>query len=135
MIFKSPPRGRGKSPAYRLVLTLTNTNVQVLHLAQKFYGGRVQGPFIRGSRWRPSFRWELEGENCIPFLNDIAPYVQTKCDHIQIAFQFLEQVRNCRTASLGKGRGSRPMSDTEIQERESLYLQMKRLNQRGTSDQ
>jgi hypothetical protein len=134
MIFKSPPRGQGKSPAYRLVLTMTNTNVQVLRLAQKFYGGRIEGPFTRGNRWRPSFRWELDGENCVPFLSDIAPYIQTKHGQIQIAFKFLAQIRNCSTASRGKGYGSNPLSDSEIQARESLYLQMKHLNQRGTSN-
>lgn len=117
---------------YRLVLTMTNTNAEVLRLAQKFYGGHMQGPIVRGERWQPSFRWALDGESGIPFLNDITPYIQTKREQIQIAFKFLEQIRNCRTTSLGKGHGSSPMSDNEIKERESLYLQMKHLNQRGT---
>lgn len=131
MISKSSPRGRYKSPLYRLVVSMTNTNLEVLQFAQKHYGGHIGGPYVRGERWRPSYRWELDDNDTLDFLRDIGPYTQIKGEHIEVALEFRDRVLNSRTESLGKAHGSRPMSEGEAEAREASYQRMKDLNYRG----
>ncbi|MBI4789606.1 MAG: hypothetical protein HY782_21460 [Chloroflexi bacterium] len=131
MIFKSPPRGHGKSAVYRLMVGMTSTNLAVLEFARKHYGGLIGGPYVRGERWRPSYRWQMYDNDSITFLQEIEPYIQAKRDQIRLAFEFRERILNCRTQSLGKGYGSQQMTDDEMVARDALYQRMKLLNQRG----
>jgi hypothetical protein len=130
-ISKAPPRGRYKSPIYRLMVQISNTNLEVLRIAQNQYGGCVGGPFLRGLRWRPYYRWKLDDENSMNFLRDIEPYTQIKHGHIQTALEFREQVLTSHTESLGKGYGSKPMSNDEVDVREALYQRMRHLSESG----
>jgi len=131
MIFKSSPRGRYKSPIYRLVVSVTNTNRELLEFAQKHLGGNVRGPYVRGAKWSPSYRWEMDDDEAIEFLKNIELYTQAKLEHIKVAIEFREQISQSRTGSLGRGHGSKPMSNVEVEAREACYQRMKRLNQRG----
>lgn len=131
MIHKAPPRGRGKSPSYRLILSIPNTNRPVLEFVKDNFGGRVRGPFIRALKWRPSYRWEIEGQGAVSFLKIIRPYIKTKNPQSDLAVKFFEHCSKNTVRSLGKGHGSEPITESEIQVREEMYLEMKRLNKRG----
>ncbi len=131
MIFKTSPRGRAKSPGYRLVVSVTSTNLPVLQFFQRYYSGRIGGPYSRGSKWNSSYRWEQDDEDALAFLTAINPFVQIKQEQIQLAFEFRARIRSAHTESLGKGLGSRPMTDSEIAKRDAIYQRMRKLNRRG----
>jgi hypothetical protein len=85
----------------------------------------------RALQWRPSYRWEIEGQGAVSFLKIVRPYIKTKNPQSDLGIKFFEQCAKNTVRSLGKGHGSQPISESEIRAREEMYLEMRSLNKRG----
>jgi hypothetical protein len=87
--------GEGSIGIYpkKYVVSMTNTDIRPLRLAQERWGGAINSQ--GGTLWeqRPQiFRWQIYGHNAADFLRAIRPLVVTKADQIDVYLDALQYV-------------------------------------------
>ena len=118
----------GKRVTYSLLVTIANSDVELLSYIQHRFDGRIDGSSnheLRG-RERPSYRWCIHGEKAAQFLETICPYLVLKYSHALIAIELQEQIRGRQ----GRKRGIR-LTEDEVFTMEALKQELSRLNRRG----
>lgn len=118
---------RGKSLRYDARLQLTNTNLHFLESVQAQYGGHIKVA-NRGINTSPKWKigyhlcWGTKSSESV--IRQILPYLIIKKARAELALQ----LRSTMGHYVGQG-GKLPQET--IEKRESIFLEMKRLNLRG----
>jgi hypothetical protein len=107
---------------YRLRVRIPNTNAQVVQWFKDNFGGSIADQKKSGNR-KPQTIWSTSGNNALQFIKMISPYLLVKQPAAKVAIQYQENIQL-----------QSRMSDSERNRRESLYLEMKQLNRRGSDD-
>lgn len=108
----------GKTSGLRCILT--NTDLEVLLLAQKRYGGALNGKSKGKDNWKQSYHLRLRSVESKPFLEDILPYLIIKKERVVMALEYIEKF---------SGRGNR-----NPESREPYINRMKEFNKRGVEN-
>jgi hypothetical protein len=126
------------SPAYRVFLTVSNTNRAPLEFFQSVYGGGIYHVHERrkdkgGKNWADAFDWYCPVYSLRVLIADVGPYLRVKHKQAELILEFLLTkkafARGERQA--GKRGGSAALLPAEIEHREGLRLKIQALNSKG----
>ena len=122
-----------RSPSYRISITVSNTDKRIVDLFFDYYKGTVyQRPDGRKDKnWADSYTWYCKHSVSVKFLTDIMPYLLIKKEQAKKLILFQTNQTKYVRKSLGVGRGSAPLSQKEIDDKEKQYLYVKSLNKKG----
>jgi hypothetical protein len=110
---------------YSLNVCVANTNLQVLQRLQKTYGGTIcKRKDYRHLNRKDGYRWRVTSWDAVAFLKELLPFLIVKRQQAELALQFQQTVRHT-------GNRWRLAPLPERLHRETLYEEMKKLNQRG----
>ena len=124
------------SPSYRSSVTVSNTNPILI----QFFKDNFEGVFYKHSdervdknnkNWATAYTWYCSCSNVVPFLESILPYLLLKKSQAIEIIKFQNTKSSYPRKSLGQGKGSSPLSELEITEKESIYLKVKSMNSKG----
>ena len=124
------------SPAYRAYVPIANTNLEVLEVYLRYYGGKVYRRHDKrrdamGRKWTDAFTWYCPISSTKQLLLDLRPYLRIKSKQAEIVLEFMDNKKAfARGKRRGKG-GSSPLTQEETQFRERLRRQVMLLNRKG----
>lgn len=115
----------GRSSLYSPMIQLANSNQSLIHMLKREIGGsistRLSWIAIDGSQRKTSYGWKLVRPNsCLPFLNEIEPYLILKKERAVSLRDFI--ITNPFV------RGSVKLSSDILIRRERSYLKMRKYN-------
>jgi len=115
--------GRGE-PYHRLMVNVTNTNVEVIQWLFERYDGCIHNPrYFANENWREAHRWTASDGTAMKFLTAISPYLIIKKEQAAIGISFQQT----------KGRGGFGTPAPDLDSREAMRKQISSLN-RGRGD-
>lgn len=124
---KAKAGGRSVSPVYSVAMTITNTNSKLISWCIENFGGNFYKNRSRSANHKEAYVWQLQNNKLYPLLKKVLPYLVIKDEQAKIVLNYLEHKLIDPATS---GRGNR-ISDGELNFRESNYLSLKKLNQKG----
>lgn len=115
---------RSLDETYRLVVTMANTNHQILDFFQDRWPGWIQPAYGKRPGRQPAWYWTLAWGKAECFLREIEPYLRTHRvrEKFRVALAFRDH--QSRSASVWNKPDYKPRQ-------RALYLEMKALNKRG----
>lgn len=117
---------RTKNPRYALMVTIVNTNENLmLWLVEKF-GGSYNGRQKEKPEHKTTYNWRFNNSKAYWLLKLVEPHLIVKKKQAQIGIDLIENWTVLR------GRGA-ITPETEVARREALYQQMKMLNRTGNT--
>lgn len=132
-------RGR-PSPAFRVHVTVANTDTRLLDPFVRCWGGRLyqiheQRRDRLGKKWADAFVWHCPETSLRTFLTAMLPHLRGKARQAELLLNFIEHKKSFpryKGSQIGSGRGgSLPLGDAEIAYRESVWKQVRILNKKG----
>lgn len=135
-ITKQIRKGR-PSPAYRVQVNVSNTDVRGLQLFIECYGGtfyEVQESRgdRRGLKWADAYVWHCCDGVLERFINDLRPYLRMKGEQADLVMEFHKNKDGfARKGKVGQRFGSAPLSAAEVEYREGLRERVRLLNHKG----
>jgi hypothetical protein len=121
-----------RDSAYSARISVDNTNKAVLQDVQHFFGGTLYEQRPRKVGWSRSYKLLWTGENVEGPLRLVAPYLRVKRNRAATLLRFIDHQK--RTGLGRAGRGSCFPLARIIAHRETLYLRMKELNRKGSTN-
>lgn len=112
---------KGKSPEYRIILRVGNTDPLMVGFCRKRLGGFI---YLSHSKKRKHkcYVWKTAGGNAIIALKKVYPFLITKRKKAKLAFEFRKTF--CKNPICGSGH---TVSKGILKRRESAYIKMKKL--------
>ena len=126
------------SPAYRVFITVSNTNRPCLEFFKTLYGGEIYNIHDRrkdkrGTNWAEAYDWYCPVSSSERLLCDLLPYLRLKQEQAKILLEFIRSKKGfARKTNAGRNTGSAPLTDEEINHREKLRVAVQLLNSKGT---
>lgn len=131
-------RVKGKPTGYRIVVRVGNTDIKMLNVLQKLWGGSICTT-RQNSGWgyRDFHCWTLISLNAFALLVAVAPHLVTKQAQAKVAIRLQRRIKGRfgheilidRTGWRPKFQGAK-VSASEWKRRHALYVRMKQLNER-----
>lgn len=126
------------SPAYRAVITITNTNRQVLVPFLEAWGGAIYSVHEkrrdkRKVKWADAWCWHCPASRSPRMLRRLLPYLRLKREQALVVIDFCEnKARTCvpRHAN-GRWGGSEHLVPAELARRAAWHKQIQLLNTKG----
>jgi hypothetical protein len=87
-----PASDRRFSPAYRVRVSIANTNEEVLQRLQERWGG-TRAPLVRKKGHKQVWRWEVGALQVESFLVQLLPYLIIKRTQAELTLQLLVEKR------------------------------------------
>lgn len=112
---------------YRLWVSMSNTDQEIIYWLEKHFGGSAIQRKVNGDRYKNQYQWALAPKNAINFLKLISPYVRIKKQQIELCIQFPTTIGWERDEK-GRNKGK---SIEILLKQEEIYQKMKLLNKRG----
>lgn len=110
--------GRGEV-YHRLMLNVTNTNIEVIHWLFDRWDGAIHNPrYFAKEEWRTAHRWTVSDGRASKFLQDVLPYLIIKKEQAELGIEF--------QATKTRGGFGSPRPDTD--DRERIRNQISKLN-------
>jgi len=110
---------------YCLKALLGNTNREVLEALQETWGGAISGVCKpKKPQHKQYWHWRLSPKNAVKFFNAILPFLIIKKAVVEKALQLQALHR--------MGGGHRKYSDEQMAARNALFLDIRRLNHKGS---
>lgn len=126
------------TPAYRVFITISNTDYAVLEFFKLHYGGSIYNVHERRKdkrniKWSDTYDWYCPISSSKRFLRDILPYLRLKRKQAELCLEFLETRKNTKQARRINGTlaGSEGLTVEELNKRESYRLAVRALNSKG----
>lgn len=116
-IFKQDTSAR-RNPVYRVGITVTNYNTELLGDIQSQFGGYInnyEGTSELNGDWKSIF-WSQYGKKARPILTEITPFLRIKRQQADLCLEFL----NLMDRQL-EHNGGRLLTDSDIEYREDLF--------------
>ena len=127
-INKLKRRDISKGYHYTLKIQATNNVREVIGRFAEAYGGHIGLKRPRaGENRKLGYTWNVTSWGAIAFLKEIFPFLIVKRQQAEIAFRFQDSMRHT-------GNRWRRAPDAEAHNREDLYQQIRKLNERGIAN-
>jgi hypothetical protein len=129
------------SPAFRVFITISNTDLRILAPFQIAWRGKIRDVHERrgdkrGVKWADAFEWYCPESQQRPFLLAILPYLRSKQRQAILALDFIDHKKSFKryhgSAAGGNRGGSAPLGQAEIAYRETVWHEIRCLNTKGT---
>ena len=126
LVMKNKPHN-GVSPIYYLRLKATSTRLEPLLRLKSLFGGSISENKFKnpGSKWKRVFNWVIHGERATLCLEKILPYLTIKVKQAKLGLELQNLKRTKRHQK------TVALTDGELKRRESIFQEMKVLNERG----
>ncbi len=122
-------REKAKTCRFILTIQVDNTNAEVLYLFKKFFGGKVGGPYKRGRKWKPIYKWVVAARRAENFLKQIQEHLIVKSKQCELALLLREK---WVPLSRGPGWNRHPEKDlNELKRRQEISDRLRIVNKRG----
>ena len=121
-ITKIPPREKGISPQYELIVFITQKDGRMMDWLVGNFGGFIYLKNKKSFRENTKnwiYEWHVNNSKAYAFLKAIYPFVTTKKNQVEIAMRFQSRL-NSSVNRLNK----RKLSENELRIRESLRLSL-----------
>lgn len=125
------------SPSYRAYITINNTKRHSLgSFLQEYHGGIYNQNEYRKTKdnveWADPYTWYCPVSSSERFLTDLLPYLRIKGEQAKTVLEFI-RTKNAfdRPKREKRKGGSSPLTEREIEYRESLRVKVHSLNKRG----
>lgn len=119
----SPPSSRTWEGCIRPMLSMGNTNMELLKVMQNAYGGNIV-KLRKEIKRKQAWMWTIrKAEDIRAACADLLPYLIAKREQTEIMLSMIHTYRN--------DRGHRPMQDEERAIRREAYHRIRTLNHRG----
>jgi hypothetical protein len=118
---------RGRDDTYRLIVTLGNTDAEMVDFFHERWGGWKQPAYGERPGRQPAWYWTVAGPRAEDFLRELAPHVRTQRVRrkVELGLEF----------RASQSRLKREQARPEYKERHrDLYAQMRALNRRGVQE-
>lgn len=121
------------SPAYRSTITVTNTDNRIIEIFPKYFNGIIYERKDKRieKKWADNLTWYCPDGKAVEFLTAIKPYLRSKHKQAEILLEFQAIKSNYKAKTFGQGLGSKPLTQDEIEIRESFHKQIRLLNSKG----
>lgn len=110
---------KGANRAFGLLLQVTNTNESVMQWLHTTFGGSTYRTGPTRPRCAAQWKWHVCGETAEAVIKAVHPYLKIKKPEAIIALKFMISKRQ-------SSQGRKPLPDSLIAERESLYQELKK---------
>lgn len=117
---------RNRDDTYRLLVTISNTDEQLLDFFLERWGGSRQPAYGERPRRKPAWYWSITGGRAETFLLEVEPHLQT--DRVRRKFEIAKRFRAHQAPA---GGGNRTPGYKAYQRQ--LYEEMRVLNRRGVA--
>jgi len=128
------------SPAYRVSITIANSDRRVLDFFLVNYGGAIYHVHERrrdkhSVKWADAFDWHCPISSSEQFLLDILPYLRIKYQQATYCLEFLRTRVNTKQSRRANGTfaGSEGLTAAELEKREFFHTVVRQLNSKGPS--
>lgn len=116
-------------PCGSICMTKSNGQEAIIRKIYKMYGGTLMDnihPPSKNMNGKPIIMWRIASQKAAIFAKSLLPYLQVKRRQAEIVIRYAELQAKNRTM------GSRwYLNQDDIRERESLVIEIKKLNKRG----
>lgn len=113
---------RGRENNYRLRLSISNTDLNLMNWLTTNFGRSCLKEKKRIGNYKQYYQWEIKSNTrSASLLKQLLPYLIIKRERAEVAIEF---------AKMMKGTGNR-YTEQEKQQRKELYEKMKQLNKKG----
>lgn len=112
-------------PRYELMVQVSCTNPAPLELLHERWGGSFKYFDPKNPRYKRAYRWVLGAMQAAAFLEDVLPFLLIKYDAAVVGLKLNKSMRGSKFCT------HRPATVEELEYRDSLYWQVRKLNQRG----
>jgi hypothetical protein len=114
------------TPSYIGMLSVGNTNEEVLDLYVKTFGGKITQTKQWSQRHKPYFQWWIYSSGMVKALEAMLPYLIIKREAAQLVIALQKTIWGQMRRGGRGGRGKK-VSPGELEIREKLYQQFKSL--------
>ena len=114
---KPNPKWRQKSPVYSMVVSIANTNLEILCWLRGLFGGSVFTTNKRTEHWQKGHEWRIVSNQAIPFLEAIQPYTKIKKEQIELAL-FFQRIKGHKSG------GRKPLSESSLDLYEAIKIEL-----------
>lgn len=101
----------------------TNGGEKAIQFLRDNFGGSISNYQQTGQRNATSL-WAIVSTGALEFAEKLLPYLTIKKERAEILIDYYKNIE--------KGKGGNKLSDEELKKRESYWLKMRVLNERGT---
>lgn len=119
------------SPAFRVSITIANTNKKLIEPFFNMWGGGIYHTRETRNFWADAYTWHCPDKKAKEFLLAIFPFLRGKKEQAKLLILFIDNKKMFKRHSLGQGFGSAPLGKEEITFREYIWKNIKRLNTKG----
>jgi hypothetical protein len=125
------------SPAFRPMITVSNTDVRICNPFVESWGGKLyKRPDSRTDKnWADSYTWYCPWSSVTTCLKAIIPYLAAKRSQAELLIEFISRNKDFpryKGSTEGKSRGgSAPLGIEEIKYREGVWNAIRKLNTKG----
>jgi len=137
-ISKQIRKGR-PSPAFRVMITISNTDLRLLAPFKEKWGGGIYHSIDSRvhKRWKDAWTWHCPQRSEIAFLSAIMPHLRGKKRQAEVILRFIALKRSFKRTHVGVGgkrslKGSLPLGDGEIFARTQIWNEVRALNSKGS---
>jgi hypothetical protein len=81
---------------YRLAVSVSMCDSEAVLWLHKTFGGRLQKVKAQKKEWRDAFRWTVETDSAISFLQEVGSWLKVKKHQVALTFKFREIVKQAR---------------------------------------
>jgi hypothetical protein len=122
--------GFRRTPSFRIRLRVAMCDKEAVFLYKELFGGKVRYVKKKNIKHRSVYEWNLRSFNAVSALKELLPYLLVKKERAILAIELGERVSSNKMTTKGIfGLVRTPNEEVEI--RRSLYLKIKKLNERG----
>ena len=123
------------SPAYREAVTVANCDKRILEPFHSMWGGNIYTVVEKRPGYSDSSTWHCPQGSVKAFLEAVLPFLRGKREQAGLLLEFIAKkrsfVRYKGSSEGGTRGGSAPLGKTEINAREQIWQQFKKLNAKG----
>jgi hypothetical protein len=120
---------RNRDETYRIVVSIANTDRQVIDWFQSRWPGYVQGAYGKRPRRKPAWYWTLIGPRAEAFIRQLRPFLRT--ERVRRKVELAIAFRDHQHSTGHKGGPAVPIDYKSTQRR--MYQEMRSLNARGVA--
>ena len=112
----------------RLIVSITNTKVEILYWLKDLFGGSVCNGQRPSQNQKPIYVWTIVSREAAIFIYRIQPYLRLKEEQSELGLEFQ------RTKNWGGNNSRHPVSEETSEYRNFLRAKIMELNKRGIKE-
>lgn len=119
-------RDNGRSLQYAILVSISQKDGRLMDWLYGNFGGVVYMSH-KTSQDNWVYNWRADNRKGYKFLKAVYPFLIVKKQQVEVAIRFQERLKYARHKTKDDQRRFAPLSQSELNERESMFLEIKKL--------